>query len=39
MSLEINMLSSDTNFINFTNEKDIIYEEDLIMEVNFILYV
>ena len=39
MSLEINMLSSDTNFINFTNEKDIIYEKDLIAEVNFILYV
>jgi len=38
MSLEINMLSSDTNFVNFTNEKDIIYEEDLITEVNFILY-
>ncbi len=30
MSLGINMLSSDTNFVNFTNEKDIIYEEDLI---------
>ena len=32
------MLSSDTNFVNFTNEEDIIYEEDLIAEVNFIIY-
>jgi hypothetical protein len=38
MSLGINMLSSDTNFVNFTNEEDIIYEEDLIMKVNFIIY-
>ena len=38
MSLETNMLSSDTNFVNFTNEEDIIYEEDLIMKVNFIIY-
>ena len=38
MSFRINMLSSDTNFVNFTNEEDIIYEEDLIAEVNFIIY-